>query len=111
MVDSADGNSAADIEVEVIYCASRSTLDSATLRLPDGASVDDALKAAGILQRHPEIDRDGRRVGIWGRSVSLQQGLRDGDRVEIYRPLLVEPKEARRLRQRSQSAKRALKNP
>lgn len=107
MADSAGAAPVREIEVEVIYCVSRSTPDSSVLRLPEGACVEDALRAAGTLQRHPEIDAgNGQWVGIWGRSVSLQQSLSDGDRVEIYRPLLVDPKDARRLRQRSQAARR-----
>ena len=84
----------------MIHCVSRSMVDSTWLRLPVGASVDDAVRAAGVLHRHPEIEAVARRVGIWGRSVPGQHPLCDGDRVEIYRPLLVDPKEARRLRQR-----------
>lgn len=103
--------SAAQIEVEVIFCASRSLVDSTRLCLPAGSSVDDALDAAGIRQRRAEIDWQGCRVGIWGRAVALQQIVRDGDRVEVYRPLLVEPKQARRLRQRHQAEQRLSKKP
>ncbi|MEO8279071.1 MAG: RnfH family protein [Ideonella sp.] len=109
MADAADAMSPAGIEVEVVHCKSRSVVDSVRLRLPLGASVDDAVRAAGVLQRHPELDAVAQRLGIWGRLVPETQILCDGDRVEIYRPLLVEPKEARRLRQRSQSLKRSLK--
>ncbi len=98
----------ASIDVEVVFCASRSAIDSTRLKLPIGTSVDDALKAAGLPGRHPQLDLAGSRIGIWGRVVPLQQILQDGDRVEVYRPLQIEPKEARRLRQRHQAVKRAL---
>ncbi len=98
----------AAIEVEVVYCPARSVVDSSVLRLPSGSTVSNALAASAIAQRHPEIDpafADERGVGIWGKAVGLQHSLRDGDRVEVYRPLLVEPKDARRLRQRHQLAR------
>jgi putative ubiquitin-RnfH superfamily antitoxin RatB of RatAB toxin-antitoxin module len=59
------------------------------LDLPAGATVHDALAAAGI---------DARQVGIFGRRVSVDARLSDGDRIEIYRPLTIDPKEARRKR-------------
>lgn len=107
--DPAEAKSSAGVEVEVILCKSRSVVDSVRLKLPLGASVDDAVRAAGVLQRHPDLDAVAQRLGIWGRLVPETQILCDGDRVEVYRPLLVEPKEARRLRQRSQSLKRSPK--
>ena len=60
--------------------------------------VYDAVRASGLLQRHPEIDLGRHRIGIYGRVVAKQAPLADGDRVEVYRPLLVDPKEARRRR-------------
>ena len=55
-----------------------------------------ALAASGILARHPDIDLRVDRLGIWGRPATLDALLREGDRVEIYRPLQVDPKEVRR---------------
>jgi len=61
------------------------------IRLPEGATVRDALLAAGMTAE---------KVGIFGKLVKLETRLADGDRVEIYRPLAVDPKEARRRRAR-----------
>lgn len=100
---------ASGIDVEVVYCPARASVDSTRLRLGHAATAGEAVAASGVLQRHPDIEPHGLRLGIWGRSVPAAHGLRDGDRVEVYRPLQVEPKEARRLRQRAQAATRAVK--
>jgi len=65
--------------------------------LDDGARVADALEASGIAAA-TGIDLDAHDVGIWSKPVSRSQRLRDGDRVEVYRPLKVDPKDARRAR-------------
>jgi putative ubiquitin-RnfH superfamily antitoxin RatB of RatAB toxin-antitoxin module len=66
--------------------------------LPETAKAIDAIRASGIVERFPEIDIEGSTLGIWGRASSPQTLLRAGDRVEIYRPLTMDPNEARRLR-------------
>lgn len=68
------------------------------LRLASGSTVGDAIRACGLLAQCPAIDLNCNRVGIYGRLVQLDTPLRDGDRVEIYRPLIADPKEARRRR-------------
>ena len=69
------------------------------LAAPDlGATVEDALAASGIFARHPELDGTTCGLGIWGRAVTVSQTLRDRDRIEIYRPLLADPKQVRRTR-------------
>jgi uncharacterized protein len=85
--------------VEVIYCPRPGQVDSVVLRLPEGATLRDALEASGLLQRHG-LTADSARVGVWCRQMPLDTRLRDRDRVEIYRPLTVDPKEARRQRYR-----------
>jgi uncharacterized protein len=72
--------------------------DAVTLTLAAGATVAEAVRASGVLERHPEIDLGRHRIGIFGRVVAAQAPLRDGDRVEIYRPLTIDAKEARRRR-------------
>ena len=67
-----------------------------------GATLLEALRASGVLERHPQLDPARHAVGIWGRVCALDTVLKEGDRVEIYRPLQVDPKEARRRRQRLQ---------
>ena len=71
------------------------------LRLPDGATVADALQRCGL------VPVEGERVGIWGRRVEPAQVLREGDRVELVRPLQVDPKVARRERFRRQGSRAA----
>ncbi len=84
------------IRYEVAYVdAGRQFLHAG--ELDDGASVADALEACGIAVA-TGIDLDALDVGIWSKPVARTQRLRDGDRVEVYRPLQVDPKEARRAR-------------
>lgn len=85
------------LSIEVVY-ALPSGEDAVTLMLGAGATALEAVHASGVLERHPEIDLGRQKIGIHGRVVAAQATLRDGDRVEIYRPLAVEPKEARRRR-------------
>lgn len=68
------------------------------LKLPEGATVAAALRGSGLLEEFPAIDPANTPLGIYGRIVSGDAVLQPGDRLEIYRPLLVEPKTARRQR-------------
>lgn len=70
------------------------------LRLPAGATVADAIEQSGVAGRHPRIDVAHAAVGIFGRRVERDRILSDGDRVEVYRPLVADPKDARRRRTR-----------
>ena len=87
----------ASLKVEVVYALPERE-DAVSVSLPAGATALDALRASGLLERHPEIDLARQRIGVYGRVVGAEARLRDGDRVEVYRPLAVEPKEARRRR-------------
>lgn len=86
------------LRVEVVF-ADVARAHAKTVQLEHGASVADAVRASGIAD---EIGSaiDYSRVGVFGRVVSATTPLRDGDRVEIYRPLRIDPKEARRRRAR-----------
>ncbi len=88
------------VGVSVAYSPRAGEVDEVSLTLPHGATLIDAIRASGLLARHPEIDLGVLRTGIWGRAKSHDTPLRERDRVEIYRPLTVDPKEARRLRYR-----------
>jgi uncharacterized protein len=85
----------APMRVEVVY-ALAAHHDITVLELPAAATVGDALAASGVGERHPGVDLS--QVGIFGRRVTADTALSDGDRVEIYRPLMLDPKEARRRR-------------
>lgn len=87
------------LHVEVVYCPRPGAADRSALQLAPGATLADALAASGVLARHA-LDADAVRAGIWCRVQPPQTLLRDRDRVELYRPLTVDPKEARRLRYR-----------
>ncbi len=87
----------ARIRVSVVY-AEPGRVFNAAFELPEGATVADAIDGSGIREKQPGIEIRGDRVGIFSRKAALHTVLRDGDRVEIYRPLRIDPKEARRLR-------------
>jgi uncharacterized protein len=93
------------IEVEVVYALPHEQI-TRTLRIPAGATVAQAIEQSGILLRYPEISSDSAAVGIFGRRAQASAVLREFDRVEIYRPLIADPKQSRRAR-----ARRALKSP
>lgn len=93
------------LQVSVAYSPRAGVVDEETVTLDGGAMLADALRASGLLQRHGLTDVATLRVGIWGRARPLDTPLRERDRVEIYRPLQVDPKEARRLRYRKQGRK------
>lgn len=83
--------------VEVVY-ALPGAQEVVEVELEEGAPVEAALNASGIPGRHPEIDLKTQRIGVWGRPVTLATGVHDRDRVEIYRALSADPKQARRRR-------------
>lgn len=87
------------IDVEVAY-ASRDTQTVVALRVPLGTTVRGAVERSGILQKHPEIDLARNKIGVFGHLVSPNQELRRDDRVEIYRPLGIDPKVSRKRRAR-----------
>jgi putative ubiquitin-RnfH superfamily antitoxin RatB of RatAB toxin-antitoxin module len=66
--------------------------------LPPGATIRQAIEASGILDRCPDIALEQAKVGIYGKLARLDAPVRDRDRVEIYRPLLADPKEIRKMR-------------
>ena len=70
------------------------------LRVEPGTTVREAIHRSRILDRYPEIDLDSQQVGVFSKPVGLDTPLRPRDRVEIYRPLKVDPKEMRRRRAR-----------
>ena len=85
------------MKVSVVYAgvADRHVL---WVELADVATVEEAVMASGLLALVPELQLESMRVGIWNRNAKLDTAVRDGDRVEVYRPLVIDPKEARRIR-------------
>jgi putative ubiquitin-RnfH superfamily antitoxin RatB of RatAB toxin-antitoxin module len=66
------------------------------VEVPDGATVKDAIERSGILKQFPEIDLEQQKVGIFSKLAKLDAAIEDGDRVEIYRPIVCDPKTVRR---------------
>jgi putative ubiquitin-RnfH superfamily antitoxin RatB of RatAB toxin-antitoxin module len=89
--------SADEIHVEVAYATPMHQIVK-SLTLSAGSSVEQAIRASGLLDEFPEIDLNHQRVGVFGELVQLGSPLNDGERVEIYRALIADPKEARRRR-------------
>jgi putative ubiquitin-RnfH superfamily antitoxin RatB of RatAB toxin-antitoxin module len=87
------------ITVEVV-CATSARQLLRRVQLPAGSSVIQAVEQSGILQEMPDVPFDSSRLGIFSRRVAADDLLQDGDRVEIYRPLTSDPKDARRRRAR-----------
>ncbi|HZF22189.1 MAG TPA: RnfH family protein [Burkholderiales bacterium] len=92
------------VVVQVVY-ALPGAQEIVQVELEQGAPVEDAIRASGILAHHPEIDLKTQRIGVWGRPVTLATGVRDRDRVEIYRALSADPKQARRRRAAAESSR------
>ncbi|MFU0882634.1 RnfH family protein [Kluyvera cryocrescens] len=85
------------IAVEVVYALpQKQYLQRVTL--DEGATVEQAIQASGLLALRDDIDLSKNKVGIYSRPAKLQDVVNDGDRVEIYRPLIADPKELRRQR-------------
>lgn len=85
------------ITVEVVYALPQRQ-ELVRLTLPGGSTVQQAIEASGLVQKHPDIDFARNKVGVFGKLSKPDAPLRDRDRVEIYRPLIADPKEVRRKR-------------
>ena len=85
------------ITVEIIYIKPGSQ-NSLTLKIPQGSNINQAINRSGVLRHFPEIDLTVNKVGVFSKIQDLDTLLCEGDRIEIYRPLVADPKEARRRR-------------
>lgn len=93
------------ITVEVVYALpERQSLLS--IQVDDGCSAIDAVRRSGIIELYPEISLDTIQLGIFSKSCPNEQPLKAGDRVEIYRPLVADPKEIRKRRAVEMAAKK-----
>jgi len=100
------GRAPADmIEVELVYPLPHEQIVE-TVRVPSGATIGEVIALSRTLQRYPEISASSVAIGINGRRAELTQAMREFDRIEIYRPLISDPKRVRRAR-----AQRAVKSP
>lgn len=85
------------INVEVIYALPKEQI-TFTVSVEQGATAQQAIEASGILAKYPEIELNKNKLGIYSRLIKLDTVLQDGERVEIYRPLIADPKEMRKRR-------------
>lgn len=90
------------IHVEVVYALPQ---EQRILKLvvKQQATVEEIIRQSGVLELYPEIDLSKNKVGVFSRMVKLDATVRDKDRIEIYRPLLADPKEIRRKRAEQQN--------
>ncbi len=95
------------LSVTVVYAPAAREVQEVSLELPAPSTVLQALQRSGLLASYPEIDHLHTAVGVWGRKAPWDQLVRDNDRVEVYRPLRVDPKVARRERFASQGSRGA----
>ena len=89
------------LEVEVAYALPHQQF-LLRLKMSSGSTVRQAIVQSGVLSKFPDIDLKSVKVGIFSRPVDLDVLLNSGDRVEIYRPLILSPTDARRLRAEQQ---------
>ena len=87
------------IQAHVVY-AQADHLIVRSVRLTPGATVSEAIDASGIANLIPEGSIEGRQIGVFSRKVAFDHAVEDGDRIEIYRPLSLDPMDARRRRAR-----------
>ena len=93
------------IEVEVVYALPQAQT-TVLLTVAAGSTVSEAIARSGMGAKHPEVDWNAVTVGIYGEKVTGSTVLKDHDRIEIYRPLTADPKQARRNRAHGRSMKR-----
>ena len=86
-----------DLAVEVVYALPERVI-SARVHVPPGTTVADAIDQSGFARLVPDVDLGRAVVGVFGRVVARDSAVHDGDRIEIYRPLLADPKQGRRQR-------------
>jgi len=87
------------VEVEIVY-GRTGAAQVIRQQVPGNATLRQAIEQSGILEMYPDIDLDSNSVGIFSRKRELHEPVQGGDRIEIYQPLKVDPKEARRRRAR-----------
>ena len=95
------------LKVSLVYSPAPRQVREWLLEVAPGSTVAQAIAASGVLDEFPALQPASLQAGIWGQKVGLSQGLRERDRVEIYRGLRVDPKLARRERFNRQGARSA----
>lgn len=93
------------MQITLVYSPAPREVFEQKLALPEGATASDAVAASDLSLRYPDLDWRTLPAGVWGRASTWQQVLKDQDRVELCRPLKVDPKVARRVRFKGQGAR------
>ncbi len=86
---------AAELQVEIVFATAEEQL-LLEVTVASGATIADVIEKSKLAERLPEYDLDSLEVGVWGHPADRGQAVTDGDRIEIYRPLCADPREARR---------------
>ena len=86
-----------NIDVEFVFATPEDQF-LVEVRLPEGASIADVIEASGVRERFPDIKVDTLDAGVWGKFRERDTLVQSGDRVELYRELLIDPRDARRAR-------------
>lgn len=84
-----------NINVEIVYALPDEQVIS-TISVPEGTIIKEVLLKSNIFEAYPELDLEVMKVGLFGKLVKMDQSVRDRDRIEIYRPLIADPKEVRK---------------
>lgn len=93
------------LQVTVVYSHTPRHVLELVVQVPAGSTLQQALVLSGTLVQYPDLATGTPDVGVWGKVADLTQCVQDGDRIEIYRPLTVDPKVARRTRFKGQGAR------
>lgn len=97
MVEHMPQNKPSKIKVEVVFALPEEQTLLA-FEVDEGVTAEAVIQQSGILEQYPEIDLDTQKIGLFGKIISLTQTVREKDRIEIYRPLIADPKEVRKNR-------------
>jgi putative ubiquitin-RnfH superfamily antitoxin RatB of RatAB toxin-antitoxin module len=95
------------MHISIVYSPIRREVRQWSVELPEGSKLWQALESCGLFSAFPELGANSPLLGLWGKRALYSDLLDDGDRVEVYRPLKVDPKVARRKRFNRQGVKRA----
>ncbi|MDB6096989.1 MAG: hypothetical protein JWM09_1267 [Francisellaceae bacterium] len=90
-----------NLTIEIVFCENDLEILK-TIKLKNGSNVEDAIKISEIMAEFPNVLVN-KQIGIWGKKADLKALLKNKDRIEIYRPLIIDPKKARLLRAKSES--------
>lgn len=94
------------MQIEVVFSPAPREVEVVQVELADGATLQQAVQASGLLAKYPHFGPQSLSFSVWGRAEPAEHVLREGDRVELCRGLQVDPKEARRVRYQAQGGRR-----